>query len=95
MIVCGDAVPGDLGQDGGAPRFRSVHILQRQDGRPFAQDHPSPLAIERPASIGRRGLERIESNKNKLRDRVVAAGQDALVAAGTDALEGVPDGVRA
>ena len=40
-------------------------------------------------------MQRVKSNENQLRERVVAAGQYAFVAAGLDALESVTDGVRA
>ena len=45
--------------------------------------------------LRRRRLERIESDKDQLGERVVAAGENALVAAGSDAIEGMPDRVRA
>ena len=79
-----------------APRARArFEIFQRENRRAFAREPFRCGRVEGPAFFRRRRLERIETDKDQLGERIVAAGEDALVAARADAFEGMPDRVRA
>ena len=52
-----------------APRAsRAFEVFQRENRRAFAEHQAGALAVERPAFLRRRGLERIEADEDQLGD---------------------------
>src|SRR5881396_572805 len=86
-IVRGHSVAGDFCQNTRAARVSAIEIFQRKNGCAFPEDHSGAMPIKRAAFLRRRCLERIEPNKNQLRERVISAGQHALVAPRPHTLE--------
>src|ERR1043166_5693651 len=73
-VISRDAVADYFCQNGRAARLGGLEILQSKNGRTFSQDHPSALSIERATFLGGRSLQRIEADKNQLRERVIPTG---------------------
>src|SRR6266849_3622091 len=93
MIVGGNSVADDFSEDPGIARARVFQILQREHGRALAQNHSGALAIERPAFLRSGRLQRIESDEDEFRNRIVAAGQYPLVFSRAHTLECMSDRV--
>src|SRR5205807_167102 len=94
-IVGGNAVAGYFRENGRAARTRGVEIFQCEDRGAFSENHSGAISIKGAAFFWRRGLKRIEADKNQLRERVITAAQYALIASRANALEGMTDRVRA
>ena len=54
------------------PRHRAVPGFEEEDPGAFADRKPAPMAIERPAQLGRQRLERVETRERELAQRIVA-----------------------
>src|ERR1051325_3528099 len=64
MVIGRNAVTDYLGEDFSATVLRGFEIFQSKQGCAFTKHHAGPVTIERPAFFRRRGLKRIESDKD-------------------------------
>ena len=91
MIIGGNAVADNLGEDIRAAHFCRLEVLQGEKRRAFTKNKAAPSLIERPALFRRGRLQGIEADKNQLGKRVVAPGQNMLVAARANTFKGMAD----
>ena len=78
MLVNGRAVTDEFAQNERAPSPRTFKRFKRDDSRAFAKRQTVAPRIKRTADRGRKRLQRIETRKNQLTERVVTAGDNAL-----------------
>ena len=65
MVVGRNAVAADFRQDLRAARLRLLEIFQRKKRRAFAEHKAAARAVEGPALVRRRRLQRIEADKDQ------------------------------
>src|SRR5205814_5092453 len=95
MIVSGNSVANYFAKDLCAAAARGFELLQREQGRAFAQHHARSIGIEGSTFFRRCCLQRIKANEYEFGQGIVASSQNALVAASANSIEGMTNCVRA
>src|SRR3954464_15393409 len=95
MKICGGGITDDFTHNISPARLGTFQTFQRQDSRAFSECQAVTPPVERATFCGRKSLERVETRKDQLTERVITAGEDSFRVTVADERKSLADGVTA
>src|SRR3954463_15446892 len=91
MKICGGGITDDFTHNISPARLGTFQTFQRQDSRAFSECQAVTPPVERATFCGRKSLERVETRKDQLAQRIVAAGEHFFSVTVADQGKSLPD----